>query len=64
MFPWERRKYLQIGIFGFIYMFQWGSYENIYTTILCPACGTVENKRIKLSCACCKGEGYIKKYKK
>jgi hypothetical protein len=27
MFPWNRRKYLQIGIFGFIFMFQWGSYK-------------------------------------
>lgn len=27
MFPWEHRKYLQIGIFGFVHMIQWGSYK-------------------------------------
>jgi hypothetical protein len=27
MFPWDHRKYLQIGIFGYIIMVQWGSYK-------------------------------------
>jgi len=27
MFPWDHRKYLQLGIFGIIFMFQWGSYK-------------------------------------
>ncbi len=24
MFPWDKRQYLQVGFFGFIFMFQWG----------------------------------------
>jgi len=27
MFPFGKRKYLQLGIFGHIFMFQWGAYN-------------------------------------
>jgi len=26
MFPWKKRKFLQIGFFGYIFMFQWGQF--------------------------------------
>jgi len=27
MFPWKKRKYLQIGMSGYIFLIQWGSFN-------------------------------------
>lgn len=27
MFPWPNRKYIQIGVFGFVFMIQYGNFK-------------------------------------